>query len=212
MNAAEKTLREDICLWGESLFARGLTAGSSGNLSARLEDGFLVTPTNSCLGFLDPARLTKLDMLGRVLSGDAPTKELSLHLSFYRARPQAGGIVHLHSPYAAAVSCLAGLNEADAIPALTPYVIMKVGRVPLVPYTNPGSEEVVRHIEQLGGRHAALLLANHGPVVSAATFVDAVFCAEELEAAAQLQFLLAGRATQHIPAASQEALRRKWSN
>ena len=113
----------------------------SGNLSARLADGFLVTPTNSCLGFLEPARLSKLDAHGNPVSGDAPTKEIPLHMAFYEARPQAGGVVHLHSTYATALSCLEDIDPDDAIPAITPYVVMRVGRVPLLPYTRPGSAE-----------------------------------------------------------------------
>jgi hypothetical protein len=138
----ESALRESLCRWGRSLFERGLTAGSSGNLSARLTDGFLVTPTNACLGFLEPDRLAKLDPDGQPISGDKPTKEVPLHLSFYRARPQAGGVVHLHSTYATLLSCLADADPANMIPPITPYVVMRVGRVPLIPYTHPGSTDV----------------------------------------------------------------------
>jgi 3-dehydro-4-phosphotetronate decarboxylase len=186
---AETELRAEICLWGRSLFERGYTAGSSGNLSARLPDGFLVTPTNSCLGFLEPERLAKLDLDGRHLSGDAPTKEVPLHMAFYEARPQAGGIVHLHSTYATALSCLEGLDPADTVPAITPYVVMRVGKVPLIAYTRPGSTAVKPLVAALAPQHAAVLLANHGPVVSAKTFRDAVFAAEELEETAKLAIL-----------------------
>ncbi len=185
----ETELRAEICLWGRSLFERGYTAGSSGNLSARLPDGFLVTPTNSCLGFLEPERLAKLDFDGRHLSGDAPTKEVPLHMAFYEARPQAGGIVHLHSTYATALSCLEGLDPADTVPAITPYVVMRVGKVPLIAYTRPGSTAVKPLVAALAPQHAAVLLANHGPVVSAKTFRDAVFAAEELEETAKLAIL-----------------------
>ena len=186
---AETELRAEICLWGRSLFERGYTAGSSGNLSARLPDGFLVTPTNSCLGFLEPERLAKLDFDGRHLSGDAPTKEVPLHMAFYEARPQAGGIVHLHSTYATALSCLEGLDPADTVPAITPYVVMRVDKVPLIAYTRPGSTAVKPLVAALAPQHAAVLLANHGPVVSAKTFRDAVFAAEELEETAKLAIL-----------------------
>ncbi len=185
----ETELRAEICLWGRSLFERGYTAGSSGNLSARLPDGFLLTPTNSCLGFLEPERLAKLDLDGRHLSGDAPTKEVPLHMAFYEARPQAGGIVHLHSTYATALSCLEGLDPADTVPAITPYVVMRVGKVPLIAYTRPGSTAVKPLVAALAPQHAAVLLANHGPVVSAKTFRDAVFAAEELEETAKLAIL-----------------------
>lgn len=189
MNAGEQALRDEMCRWGESMFARGLTAGSSGNLSARLADGFLVTPTNSCLGFLDAGRLSKLDPSGAPVSGDAPTKEIPLHMAFYEARPQVHGIVHLHSTYATALSCLVDTDPEDAIPAITPYVVMRVGRVPLLPYTHPGSADVRPLILGKAPAHAAVLLANHGPVVSGKSFRDAVFAAEELEETAKLVLL-----------------------
>jgi ribulose-5-phosphate 4-epimerase/fuculose-1-phosphate aldolase len=189
----EKRLREGIVRWGKSLFDRGLTGGASGNVSARLEaGGFLATPTNSCLGFLDPKRLSRLDADGRHVDGDPPTKELPLHLAFYRSRPQAGAVVHLHSTHATALSCLADTDPADAIPPLTPYVVMRVGRVPVLPYVRPGSDALGPAIEALGGRHAAALLANHGPVVSAPSLDAAVYAAEELEEAARLALLLRG--------------------
>jgi ribulose-5-phosphate 4-epimerase/fuculose-1-phosphate aldolase len=204
---AERTLRDEICRLAESLFARGLTAGSSGNLSARLADGFLLSPTNSCLGFLEAARLSKLDPSGAPVSGDPPTKEVPLHLALYGARPEAGGIVHLHSTYATALSCLADTDPEDAIPAITPYVVMRVGRVPLIPYTRPGSAEVAPLIAARAPEHAALLLANHGPVVSARTFRDAVFAAEELEETAKLVLITRGMPVRRLAPAAIAALR-----
>ena len=184
--------------WGKSLFDRGLTAGSSGNMSVRLDDGFLFTPTNSCLGFLDADRLSKLDAAGKHLSGDAPTKELPLHFGFYQRRPQARAVVHLHSTYATALSCLDDVDRADAVPPITPYVVMRVGRVPVVPYTRPGSAEIGPMIEALAGDHAAVLLENHGPVVAAASLDAAVFAIEELEEAARLAILLRGMKVRHL--------------
>jgi ribulose-5-phosphate 4-epimerase/fuculose-1-phosphate aldolase len=189
----ESALRERICDVGCSLFDRGLTAGSSGNLSARLDDGFLLTPTNSSLGALDPARLSKLDPEGRPLSGDPPSKEAFLHRAFYLARPQAGAVVHLHSTHAAAVSCLDGLDPADALPPLTPYFVMKIGRLPLVAYHRPGDPRLADVVRGLAARHAAVLLANHGPVVSGASLDEAVNAAEELEETAKLFLLLRGQ-------------------
>ncbi|MBZ9988871.1 aldolase [Mesorhizobium sp. BH1-1-5] len=189
MTLEEQQLRDEICRWGDSMFKRGYTAGSSGNLSARLPDGFLVTPTNSCLGYLEPARLSKLDPAGVAVSGDAPTKEIPLHLAFYEARPQAGGVVHLHSTYATALSCLEDTDPEDTIPSITPYVVMRVGRVPLIPYTHPGSTDTGILVKTLAPDHAAVLLANHGPVVSGRSFRDAVFAAEELEETAKLVLL-----------------------
>jgi ribulose-5-phosphate 4-epimerase/fuculose-1-phosphate aldolase len=189
---SEGQLREAIVRWGQSLFERGLTAGSSGNISVRTEGGFVVTPTNSCLGFLDAGRLSSLDGEGRHISGAAPTKELPLHFAFYRSRPPARAVVHLHSTYATALSCLSDVDPADAVPPITPYVVMRVGKVPVVRYTRPGSADVAPLIEAVAPGHAAVLLQNHGPVVSAASLDSAVFAIEELEEAARLAILTRG--------------------
>ena len=189
---SEAALREAIVRWGKSLFDRGLTGGSSGNISVRLDEGFLATPTNSCLGFLDPGRLSRLDAEGKPVSGDPPTKELPLHFAFYAHRPQAKAVVHLHSSCATALSCLADVDPADMIPAITPYVVMRVGRVPLVPYARPGSDAIVPDIARLAPNHGAVLLSNHGPVVSAGSLDAAVYAAEELEEAAKLAILTRG--------------------
>lgn len=188
----EAKLRESFVKWGRSLFERGYTSGSSGNLSARLPEGFLMTPTNSCLGFLDPAKLSKLDSAGKHVGGDPPTKEIPLHMGFYEGRPSCGAVVHLHSTYATALSCLADIDPDDAIPPVTPYVVMRVGRVPLVPYTHPGAADVKPLILAKAPDHAAVLLGNHGPVVSSKSFEAAVFAAEELEETAKLVLLTRG--------------------
>jgi ribulose-5-phosphate 4-epimerase/fuculose-1-phosphate aldolase len=189
---SEAALRDRLCAVGRSLFERGLTAGSSGNLSARLDDGYLLTPTGSSLGALDPARLSRLDAEGRTLSGDPPSKEAFLHRALFLARPKAGAVVHLHSTHAVAVSCLDGLDPADCLPPLTPYFVTKVGRLPLVPYHRPGDPELGEMVRGLAARHAALLLANHGPVVSGPSLDDALNAAEELEETAKLFLLLRG--------------------
>ncbi len=195
----EPKLREAICRWGRSLFERGLTPGSSGNLSARLTDGsFLMTPTNACLGFLVAERLSKLDPEGVHIGGDAPTKETPLHLGVYDARPLAMGIVHLHSTYATALSCLSDADPNNMIAAITPYVVMRVGRVPLVPYLPPGDPMMRESVGTLAKDHAALLLANHGPIVSAPSFESAVFAAEELEETAKLLFITQNRNVRHL--------------
>jgi len=191
---SEAGIREQLCRFGRSLFDRGLTAGSSGNISARLEDGWLLTPTNSSLGALDPARLSKLAWDGRLLSGDAPSKEAFLHRGMYLERSGAGAIVHLHSTHSAAVSCMSDLDPADCIPPLTPYYVMKIGRLPLVPYHRPGDPRLGDVIRGLAGRHSAVLLANHGPVVSGASLEAAVYAVEELEETAKLFLLLRGHA------------------
>lgn len=186
----EHRLREEICRWGRSLFDRGLTPGSSGNLSARLADGsVLVTPTNACLGFLDPGRLSRLDGNGRRLSGDAPTKEVPLHLAFYGARAAANAVVHLHSTFATALSCLEEVEPDDALAPITPYAAMRVGRVAMIPYARPGAPELGPLVAAKACDHAAVLLQNHGPVASASSFEAAVFAAEELEATAKLLIL-----------------------
>jgi ribulose-5-phosphate 4-epimerase/fuculose-1-phosphate aldolase len=190
----ESRIREQICRVGKSFFDRGLTAGSSGNVSARLEDGWLLTPTNSSLGALEPARLSKLDWTGRLLSGDPPSKEAFLHRAMYEERAGAGAIVHLHSTHAAAVSCMTGLDPADCIPPFTPYYVMKIGRLPLVPYHRPGDPRLGDVIRGLARRHSAVLLANHGPVVSGSSLDAAAHAIEELEETAKLFLLLRGHA------------------
>jgi ribulose-5-phosphate 4-epimerase/fuculose-1-phosphate aldolase len=189
----ESRLRETICLFGRSLFERGLTAGSSGNISVRLSNGgWLTTPTNSSLGFLDPARLSKLDAGGRLVSGDAPTKELPLHTALYSTRSDAGAIVHLHSTHSVAVSMLSDIDPANALPPMTAYYVMRIGRTALVPYYRPGDAGVADAIRGLAGKYSAVLLANHGPVVAGKDLEAAVYATEELEETAKLRLLLHG--------------------
>ncbi len=190
--STEARSREEIVRFGRSLFKRGLTAGSSGNISVRLDDGWLLTPTNACLGELDPARLAKLDWQGRSISGDKPSKEAFLHRSMYEERQGAGAIVHLHSTHSAAVSCMGGLDHANCLPPLTAYFVMKIGRLPLIPYYRPGDAALGDAIRGLAGKHSAVLLANHGPVVSGSTLEAAVYATEELEETAKLFLLLRG--------------------
>lgn len=194
---SERTLREALVRWGRSMFERGLTAGSSGNMSVKLDDGYLFTPTNSCLGFLDAARLSKLDPSGVLVSGDPPTKELPLHFAFYESRPLARAIVHLHSGYATALSCLADVDPENCLPPATPYVVMRVGKVPLVPYTRPGSADVAPLIRE-SAPSAAVLLSNHGPVVSGTTLDSAVYNVEELEDAARLAIIMRGQKVRYL--------------
>lgn len=186
----ETRLRDEIVEFGRSIFDRGLTAGSSGNISVRLDDGWLLTPTNASLGRLDPARIAKMDWSGKLLSGDPPSKEAFLHRAMYEERTGAGAIVHLHSTHSAAVSCMSGLNEADCIPPLTAYYVMKIGRLPLIPYYRPGDAALGPAIRSYAGKHSAVLLANHGPVVSGSSLEAAVYATEELEETAKLFLLL----------------------
>ncbi|NBV15678.1 MAG: aldolase [Janthinobacterium sp.] len=193
--------REQIVDFGKSLYERGLTAGSSGNLSVRLSDGWLLTPTNASLGRLDPAQLSKLDWDGNLISGAPPSKEAFLHRAMYAERGGAGAIVHLHSTHSAAVSCMCGLNHDDCIPPLTPYFVMKVGRLPLVPYHRPGDPALAGAIGAMARKHSAVLLANHGPVVSGSSLEAAVYAAEELEETAKLFLLLRDVPTRPLDAA-----------
>lgn len=188
----EAALREALCLHARSLFDRGFTVGSSGNISVRLDDGFLVTPTNSCLGRLDPARLSKVSPDWTHLSGDKPTKEIPLHRAMLAARPGAGAVVHLHSTYATAVSMLSDVDPADALPPMTPYLVMRVGRLAVVPYSRPGASVIEDSVRHAARTHKAILLANHGPVVADETLEAAVFASEELEESARLYILTRG--------------------
>jgi len=189
----ETRVREEICRLGRSLFERGLTPGSSGNISVRLDDGgYLVTPTNASLGFLDPARLSRLGADGRHTSGDAPTKEVPLHSALYQTRGGARAVVHLHSTHSVALSMLPEIDPRAALPPLTPYYLMRCGATALVPYHRPGDPAVAEAIKGLAGKYASVLLANHGPVVAGESLEAAVFAIEELEETAKLYLLLRG--------------------
>lgn len=204
----EHALREQMSALCRSLFERGFSVGSAGNVSARLPDGILLTPTNATLGAIDPARIAKVDFAGEHLSGDKPTKEFFLHQAFYETRPEAGAVVHLHSTWATALSCLADTDPEDCVPPLTPYVVMRVGTVRMVPYLRPGDPAAGDQIRALGGRHAAVLLANHGPVVSGRDLFSAVCAAEELEETAKLLVALRGLPTRHLTADAVAELKR----
>jgi ribulose-5-phosphate 4-epimerase/fuculose-1-phosphate aldolase len=188
---SEAKLREAICRYGKSLYDRGLTPGSSGNISLRLDDGgWLVTPTNASLGFLDPATISRLDAAGRLVSGDAPTKEIPLHSALYETRSSARAIVHLHSTHSVAVSMLPDIDPRAVLPPMTAYYMMRVGATALVPYFRPGDPAVADAIKGLAGRYSSVLLANHGPVVAGDTLEAAVYATEELEETAKLYLLL----------------------
>jgi ribulose-5-phosphate 4-epimerase/fuculose-1-phosphate aldolase len=191
--SSETRVREDICRLGRSLFERGLTPGSSGNISTRLDDGtWLVTPTNASLGFLDPARLSRLDTSGRLISGDAPTKEVPLHNALYQTRGAARAVAHLHSTHSVALSMLPEIDPRAALPPMTPYYLMRCGATALLPYYRPGDPAVADAIKGLAGKYSSVLLANHGPVVAGDTLEAAVFAIEELEETARLYLLVRG--------------------
>lgn len=190
---SDARIREDVCRFGRSLFERGLTPGSSGNISVKLDDGgWLVTPTNASLGFLDPALLSRLAPDGRLLSGAPPTKEVPLHTALYQTRHSAGAIVHLHSTHSVALSMLPEIDPRAVLPPMTPYYLMKCGQTALLPYYRPGDPAVAGAIKGLAGKYSSVLLANHGPVVSGDTLEAAVFAMEELEETAKLYLLLRG--------------------
>lgn len=197
----ETQLREALVERGRSLYARGYAHGSSGNLSVRLADGILITPTGSCLGRLDPGRIAKVQPNGVGISGDPPSKEAFLHLAMYAQRPSAGAIVHLHCTCAVAVSCLVHDDPCNVLPPLTAYHVMRVGKLPLIPYFRPGDPALADAVGAAARLYRAVLLANHGPVVSGKSLDDAVDIAEELEQTARLSLLLAGRDTKPLTAA-----------
>jgi 3-dehydro-4-phosphotetronate decarboxylase len=204
----DRQLRLALVEHGRSLFARGLSPGTSGNLSARVADGWLLTPTNSSLGSLDPERLSRLDADGRHVDGDPPTKEVWLHLALYAERPDAQAIVHLHSTHAVAVACLDGVDEDDVLPPLTPYYVMRVGRLPLVPYGRPGDPALVEAVRARARVSHALLLANHGPIVAGPSLDAAASAAEEIEETAKLVLLLQGLPSRQLTPEQLAELRR----
>jgi len=208
--SAEARLREEIVLQGRSMFERRLTFGSSGNISVRLDDGWLMTPTNVALGRLDPAGIAKIGDDGRLISGDPPTKEKFLHIAMYQERAKTRAVVHLHSTYSVAVSCLADIDHEDVLPPITAYYVMRVGRLPLVPYHAPGDESLAEAVRGFATRHTAVLLANHGPVVAGSSLEAAVNATEELEETARLYLMLHGRKTRYLDAGAVETLRQKY--
>lgn len=209
MASEEAHLREELCRLGRSLFTRGLTHGSTGNLSVRLADGYLMTPTGSNLGELDPARLSRLDASGGHLAGDKPTKESFLHIAMYEERERSAAVVHLHSTWSTAVSVLADVDPKDVLPPLTAYYVMRIGSLPLVPYHAPGDMELAQAVRRLAGRHHAVLLANHGPVVAGTSLSAAGDAIEELEATARLHLVLHGRACRCLTPEQVAALKRR---
>lgn len=205
----EARAREYICRIARSIYDRGLTHGSSGNMSVRLEDGsILVTPTGSSMGFLDPARISHLDAEFRHLSGDAPTKETPLHSAFYETRTGTGAVVHLHSTHSTAWSMLPEVDPDDALPPLTAYSVMQLGRVKLLPVFLPGDPAMGEAVRGLAGKRSAVLLANHGPVVAGRDIWAALYAMEELEATARLALLTRGMGARLLPPDQISALRK----
>lgn len=208
---SEAALREQICLLAKSLFDRGLTHGSTGNISARTADGgLLVSPTGTSFGRLDPARLSRFDAKGNLIDGDPPTKEMPLHSAFYETRSTAGAVVHLHSCHSVAWSMMPDANEDDFLPPLTPYAIMKLGRVKLLPFFLPGDPAMGEAVRGLAGKRSAVMLANHGPVVAGKDVEAACNAIEELEETARLALLLQDRTPRMLTDAQISAVVKKF--
>jgi ribulose-5-phosphate 4-epimerase/fuculose-1-phosphate aldolase len=189
----ESDLREQICVLAKSLFDRGLTHGSTGNISARTDDGgLLVSPTGTSFGRLDPGKLSRFDAHGKHIAGDKPTKEMPLHSAFYDTRSTAGAVVHLHSCHSVALSMLPDADIDNFLPPLTPYAIMKLGKVKLLPFFLPGDPAMGEAVRGLAGKRSAVMLANHGPVVAGKDIEAACNALEELEETARLAMLLRG--------------------
>ena len=199
--------RDLIVQMAKSLFDRGLTFGSSGNISVRMEDGWLMTPTGCSMGNIEPEKISKLDVNGNLISGDPPTKESFLHLAMYEKRPQDSAVVHLHSTHSVAVSCLDGINPKNVLPPITAYYVMRIGTLPLIPYFPPGDIKLAKVVREMASEHHAVLLANHGPVVSGKSLQDAVYATEELEETAKLFLLLQGHKTRFLNSSEEAALR-----
>ena len=194
----ETAIRDSICRLAKSLFDRGLSIGSSGNISARIDDGWLMTPTGSSMGNLNPNKISKIDSDGNLISGDKPTKESFLHIAMYDERPKTRAVVHLHSTHSVAVSCLSDINPKNVLPPITAYYVMKIGQLPLVPYFPPGDINLAKAVREMASSHHAVLLANHGPVVAGKTLEDAVYAMEELEETARLFLLLKDMKTRFL--------------
>ena len=209
---SENAERDSICRLAKSLFDRGLTIGSSGNISVRLDDGWLMTPTGSSMGSLDPNEISKLDLSGNLISGKNPTKESFLHIAMYDERPDSGAVVHLHSTHSVAVSCLADIDKKNVLPPITAYYVMKIGTLPLVPYFPPGDINLAKAVKEMASDHHAVLLANHGPVVAGKTLEDAVYAIEELEETARLFLLLKNMKTQYLNQNQVNALTKLFPN
>jgi 3-dehydro-4-phosphotetronate decarboxylase len=204
--------RESLVATGKSMFERRLTFGSSGNISVKTGDGWLMSPTNVSLGALDPAKLSQLDASGKHVAGDVPTKESFLHLAMYRERAGAGAVVHLHSTHSVAVSCLDGIDPEDVLPPITAYYVMRVGKLPLIPYYAPGDPTLGEAVGKVAAKHSAVLLANHGPVVAGSSLSAAVNAIEELEETARLYLLLHGRPMRYLTPEQVADLRKRFPN
>lgn len=202
----ETRIREEICTVGASLYQRGYTVGAAGNISARLDDGWLITPTDVCLGRLDPAELAKVDLAGNWVSGAKPSKTLALHQGIYQADPAARGVVHTHSTHLVALTLAGVWREDEVLPPITPYQVMKVGRIPLIPYRRPGDPMAAAQVAALAAQVRGALFERLGPVVWERSVSHASYALEELEETARL-WLMADPRPAPLPEAAIEELR-----
>jgi len=206
-------MRDQIAAFAKSIYDRGLTSGSTGNISARLSDGtILMTPTGSSMGFLDPARISHLSNELTLLSGDQPTKEIPLHSAFYDTRAETGAVVHLHSCHSVALSMMPDTDPNDVIPPLTPYPIMRLGQVKLLPFFMPGDPAMGDAVRGLAGKRSAVLLASHGPVVAGKELEATVYAMEELEEGAKLAMMTRGMDRVSLSPDDVAALRLQFPN
>lgn len=210
--STEVKLREQICLLAKSMFDRGLTGGSTGNISARTSNGgLLVSPTDTSFGRLDPGRLSRFDAQGNLIDGDPPTKEMPLHLAFYETRSTAKAVVHIHSCHSVALSMMPDVDIDNFLPPLTAYGIMKLGKVKLLPFFLPGDPAMGEAVRGLAGKHTAVMLANHGPVVAGKNIEAACNAIEELEDTARLAMMTRGLAPRALSNAQVQALVTKFN-
>lgn len=195
----EQQQREQMVSLGRSLFDRGFVTGGAGNMSVKLPDGnILATPTGSSFGRLNAKKLSLVDIDGNLISGDKASKEVVFHLAIYRNKSECNAVVHLHSTNLTAISCLAGIDQGNAIRPCTPYYVMRVGSLPVIPYYKPGSPQIAEELAKRAPEYRAFLLANHGPVVTGSSLIDAVDNMEELEETAKLALLLDGKAIRYL--------------
>ena len=204
--------RDLISALAKSMFDRGLTFGNSGNISVRVDDGWLMTPTGTSMGTINASRISELDEKGILVSGDPPTKESFLHLAMYEQRPGTKAVVHLHSTHSVAVSCLANIHPTNVLPPITAYYVMKIGTLPLIPYFPPGDINLAKAVREMASKHHAVLLANHGPVVAGKSLEDAVYATEELEETARLFLMLKDHKTRYLDADQVDYLQKKQPN
>lgn len=202
---------EELVRFGRSMFERGLTGGASANISVRTDSGFVISPTNSCIGFLADHELSVLDKDGNWISGEKPSKEFLLHKAFYDERPNDHAVIHLHSTYATAVSCL-DIPDEELLPTLTPYLYIQLGQIARVPYFSPGDADLAAAVKAVTAKTAGVLMSNHGPIVSGSTVLSAMYAMEELEESAKLALLLFQMPVKEIPRAEIQNLLEKYGH